>query len=290
MIQAIAPASCGELVQGWLLGGEKLISYSIDCYSYVELKERKPTNINWYKKSYQMLNNVFQYYKIENDKMINCLELGIKSDIPIGKGMASSTADLVATALAVATYLGKNITQEEIASLCVAIEPTDSTVFSEITLFDHLKGDFIKNYGKLPCCKVLLLEGKEMINTLDFRKINRDEKLIRQEGKLNNALKHFEKGMELKNLYHIGKAATVSAVANQEILHKVGLEEIIEMAVKMGAYGVNVAHSGSVVGILYQEKGFDLEKFTDEFNNKEYRVNYTNIKSYNIVEGGAKMI
>ncbi|MBC8832016.1 propanediol utilization protein, partial [Escherichia coli] len=29
VIKARCPASCGELLQGWILGGEKLISYPI---------------------------------------------------------------------------------------------------------------------------------------------------------------------------------------------------------------------------------------------------------------------
>jgi L-threonine kinase len=42
----------------------------------------------------------------------------------------------------------------------------------------------------------------------------------------------------------------MSALANQRILPKSHLEAIIDHVLVRGAYGVNVAHSGTVVGIL----------------------------------------
>ena len=45
----------------------------------------------------------------------------------------------------------------------------------------------------------------------------------------------------------IGKASTFSSLANESIHKKEGLEKIIEISKNYGAYGVNVAHSGTVV-------------------------------------------
>ena len=41
---AQCPASCGELIQGWILGSEKLISCPVDWYSTVEVETGKPRN------------------------------------------------------------------------------------------------------------------------------------------------------------------------------------------------------------------------------------------------------
>ena len=49
----------------------------------------------------------------------------------------------------------------------------------------------------------------------------------------------------------LAEAATISALANQRILHKAALPQIITAAKSMGAIGVNVAHSGTVLGILF---------------------------------------
>ncbi|MBM7614721.1 GHMP family kinase ATP-binding protein [Alkaliphilus hydrothermalis] len=298
MIHAVAPASCGELLQGWLLGGEKLISYSIDCYSHVFLREN-PLDMQIssgslkhkarYSKAYKILKRVLQYYGVPAEEAFN-LHLEIKSEIPVGKGMASSTADLAATALATAAYLGKNITQREIAYLCVEIEPTDSTIFSEITLFDQLQGRFMKGYGHLPPCRVLLLEGKGRVNTLEFRKINRREKLLRQKDQMRKALHTFEVGMDNQDLSKIGEASILSGLANQPILYKPGLEDMVELGIKLGASGVNVAHSGTVVGLLYEDGKFNQEKFIYELKRKPFFKNYCKAKDYLVVTGGAKVV
>ncbi|MTI68927.1 MAG: propanediol utilization protein [Firmicutes bacterium] len=212
MIKAKCPGSCGELLQGLILGGEKLISYPINRYSVVTLMEKENRTFN-YPKAYEMLERVFSYYGYGKKESYN-LSLNISSKIPKAKGMASSTSDLAATALVSAKYLGRKISDYEIAKLCTDIEPTDSIVFSNITLFDHVNGNFIKKLGKLPDCKVLLLEGKNQINTLDFHKINRYKKLKKHESKLNEALMHIKKGIKNKDLNEIGKASIISALSN----------------------------------------------------------------------------
>ncbi|EFS03541.1 propanediol utilization protein PduX, partial [Listeria seeligeri FSL S4-171] len=39
-IKAKCPASCGELLQGWIEGSEKLISYPINWFSEVTLSDK----------------------------------------------------------------------------------------------------------------------------------------------------------------------------------------------------------------------------------------------------------
>jgi len=293
MIQAICPASCGELIQGYIQGGEKLISYGINLFSKVSIMEMAEKDIRnsryRYKKAYRMLDEVFRYYGY-NRQDYDEIGLKIDSQISIAKGMASSTADLVATAVAIAKYLGKEPSEEEISKLCIKIEPTDSIVFSDITLFDHLKGNFIKRYGQLPACKVLILEGRQSINTIDFRKTDRSEILKDNEKNLEKALGYFEKGIKNQDIREIGRASTISAFANQKILHKIGLEDIYQTSDKLGAYGINVAHSGSVIGILYNDIEFDKEKFLFEMKKKEYKENYISFSSYDIISGGGKII
>ena len=287
-ITAICPASCGELIQGWINGGEKLISYGINCYSRVTLQEGFKDNERGYSKSYNMVGKVLQYYGYKEADGKN-FALKIDSDIPVGKGMASSTADLAATALATATFLGKEISEAEIASLCIQIEPTDSIVFSNITLLDHLYGRTIQGFGTFPAAKVLLLEGKGTINTIDFRRTNRELSLRKNEALLQKAMVSFEKGIMNTDLKELGKASTISALANQEILYKEGIEKLQEECQRLGAAGINVAHSGTVVGILYSDTDFDVEKFKSVINQRPYMRNYSSIKDYITVAGGAKI-
>ncbi len=65
------------------------------------------------------------------------IRITLHSTIPVAKGMASSTADIAATAVATAHHLGHLLDEPTLARLCVALEPTDSTLFRQLTLFDH---------------------------------------------------------------------------------------------------------------------------------------------------------
>ncbi len=286
-ITTICPASCGELLQGWIGGGEKLVSYAIDCYARVTLKAGPQVRYRGSRKAYRMLEKVFEYYGYP-PRDSRGLTLEIASEIPVGKGMASSTADLAATALAAASLLGKSPTEKEIAQLCIAIEPTDSTVFSDLTLLDHLHGMQIKPYGPPPRGRVLLLEGSGTINTLSFRKINREGLLKKNRRLLKKAMAAFEAGMGSGDLRELGRAATISAFANQALLYKAGLEDLHREAMENGAAGINIAHSGTVVGIIYSENTFDKQRFQARIMMKPYMGNYISMKDYNIIPGGAR--
>jgi L-threonine kinase len=48
----------------------------------------------------------------------------------------------------------------------------------------------------------------------------------------------------------LGEAATISAIASQRLLPKPGFDALLELVESAGLYGLNVAHSGSVVGLL----------------------------------------
>jgi len=69
-----------------------------------------------------------------------------------------------------------------------------------------------------------------------------------------------EQGVKNADCCLIGAGATLSALANQQILHKPSLERIIEISGTFGAVGVNVAHSGTVIGVLFDSEAADGSK------------------------------
>ena len=112
----ICPASCGELVQGVMDRDEYLCSYAVDLYSTAEVEERL-NNINiGPSKSRRAIEEVFKKFNIPVEESRN-ISLKIKSKIPIGKGMASSTADIGATIGATLGLIKKELSSEEIAKL-----------------------------------------------------------------------------------------------------------------------------------------------------------------------------
>ncbi|MCR1822270.1 MULTISPECIES: GHMP family kinase ATP-binding protein [Terrisporobacter] len=250
----ICPASCGEFVQGILDREEYLSSYAIDMFSVATLEE-KQENINLGpKKSRKAIEKVFERFNIPLRECKN-ISLNINSNIPIGKGMASSTADIGATIKATLSILNKDLGNEEISLIASEIEPTDSILLYKNSIFNPVNGQVKKYLSNLNNGRVIILEPDEILETSIIRS-NPNYLDIKLENKaiINKSFDLLEEGLRDQDLKLIGKACTLSSLANENIHKKPYLNEIIEISNKMGAYGVNIAHSGTVIGILIDNK------------------------------------
>lgn len=289
-VKVQCPASCGELIQGLIGAGEKLISLPIDQYSEVTLEEKKQGIIYTNKKkTIAAFQKALEYFHVPSNYVEN-ISLKIKSRIPVAKGMASSTADIAATIVATAKLLGKELGAEELGKLCCMIEPTDSTIFDKLTLFDHINGKIIKQYDWSSELKVMILEMNSIVNTEEFRK--NDYSRVRYENKeeIEEAHRIFEKAFEKRDNKLLGQAINISSFANQRILLKPKLDEIMDIAMSLGACGVNVAHSGTVVGILYEESALDAEELKYLFVKNNIMKDYVKIHITKMVKGGVRII
>ena len=255
----ICPASCGEFVQGFLDDEEYLSSYAIDIFSVATLEEKKEDINLGPIKSRKAIKKVFEKFNIPQHESEN-ISLNINSNIPIGKGMASSTADIGATIRATLSILNKNLSNEEISSIASQIEPTDSILLYKNSIFNPINGQVKKYLPDLDSGRVIILEPYETLKTSIIRS-NPNYIDIKLENKsiINKSFNLLEKGLMEKDLKLVGKACSLSSLANENIHKKPHLNEIIEISDKMGAYGVNIAHSGTVVGILIDNK-IDYEK------------------------------
>jgi len=79
----------------------------------------------------------------------------------------------------------------------------------------------------------------------------------------------------------------MSSLANENIHKKAHLEKIMEISNRYEGYGVNVAHSGTVVGILLDED-MDESIIIDRIVRENINSVYKNIYTLKIIAGGAK--
>ncbi len=101
------------------------------------------------------------------------IRITLHSTIPVAKGMASSTADIAATAVATAHHLGHLLDEPTLARLCVALEPTDSTLFRQLTLFDHNTAATQIACPPPPALDLLVLESPLTLRTTDYHQLPR---------------------------------------------------------------------------------------------------------------------
>lgn len=243
-----APGSCGELAQGTINGTNFLITCPIDIYSEVTVTRDDFTPLHVGRKVFTAINKTLQYCQYKGSR----LHVDVKSDLPLGKGMASSSADISATCQGLALSMGQELTPDEIADIALSIEPTDGIFYPGIILFDHIQGKIRQSLGEAIPMYIVILDVGGEINTLHFNKRRDLQQLNKNnEQQVAEAIDLIMTGLQRKDIRLIGQGATISARANQSILFKPYLEDIIAISHSWGAVGVNIAHSGTVVGILF---------------------------------------
>lgn len=250
-VMASCTGSCGELIQGWLGDSQKLVSYGIDRFSKVTLqtgiafKEIKP-------KVEEAIQRTQDYLKIPIGKREQ-LSFMVDSELPIAKGMASSTADIAAACQATAAYYGRKISRDEIIDICLAIERTDSILFPTLTLFEQKNGSVRESSGWAPQFYVVVLEPDETLETEVFHSQENERLFFQQRELFAEVYQYYVGAVKEKSLQMLGEAATQSALLNQEILAKPYFSELMKLRQYHQWLGVNVAHSGSVVGLMIEK-------------------------------------
>jgi len=253
-MQAIArsPGSCGELLQGTLSGTNFLVTCPIDIFSEVKVTITDNPTVKvsgeGHEKVREAVRLALQLCNLTSKGAI----VEINSQIPRGKGMASSTADIVAAIAALSRAAEQVISPRQLADLALQIEPSDGIMFSGIALFDHVQGKMLEIIGPAPDMDLVIVDLGGEVDTREFNQREELPALNKEnEPEIKRALAMLKRGFSTGNRQLIAKAATISAFANQKILYKEKLPEIHNLAVTMGALGINVAHSGTVVGLLF---------------------------------------
>jgi L-threonine kinase len=280
------PGSCGEFIQGFYGGQEMLISYGIDLYSDVIFREGAYEANIMGRKTAQAIDLFFEKTGCSRE-LLNRYQVEVCNQIPLGKGMASSTADIAGVLYGLYHLYEISINPEEIAKLCVAVEPTDSIIFESTTLFDHINGDKIISFPWLMDLDVLVLEPDYQINTTDFRKAKKEQISNKSPSK---ALALFKEGMTSQSIQKICEATFLSAKENQEILEKPYLMEIYNTMASFGCYGINVAHSGSVIGVLMDKKRVDINQLLNALKAKGCLSYYKKQYVVKMIPGGSQLM
>jgi len=265
---AKAPGSCGELVQGMLNGESFHVSCPINLYSQVRVVLDGKGKVVGPPDRWKTKEAIKKTLKFLSKRNLGA-SFKIDSKIPLGKGLASSTADIGAASFAIACALGEEISPQEIVKIALSIEPTDGTLFEGIVIFDHRKGTLLfKFLGKVPDMEIFVIDLGGKVDTLEFNKKDLTKINQKREGEIREALKLVERGIKGKDSELIAKGATISAFINQKILYKPDLNQIWEISQEAGALGVNVAHSGTVVGILSEPNRVNFRELKNSLQDR----------------------
>jgi len=245
-----APGVCGELAQGVIEGIHFLVTCPVDFYSRVKVDiysdgpgVEAPQDCD--KAAAAVRRTLFH---LKNAKVR--AKLTINNPIPRGKGMASSSADLAAAIAATGLALGEEISPYQIAQIALSIEPTDGIMIPGVALFDHRAGIIRESLGPPPPMEIVALDLGGTVDTVQFNMVDRFQRWQSVDEQTGEALRLLRRGIEEQDPALVGRGASISAEASQTVLAKPRLAEVKEFAESVGAVGVNVGHSGTIMGVL----------------------------------------
>ncbi|MEV5718781.1 kinase [Amycolatopsis mediterranei] len=175
--------------------------------------------------------------------------LTLTSDLPEGKGMSSSSADLVATVRAVGAALGIAVTPAETEACLRQIEPTDGLMYHEMVAFYHRRVKLHRVLGPAPPMTIVGIDEGGQVDTVRFNAA-RPVITAAERREYRTLLDRLGTALAGGDLAGVGRICTRSAVLNQSRCHKRHLERAMEISRDVRALGVTVAHSGTIVGIL----------------------------------------
>ncbi|MSQ05616.1 MAG: GHMP kinase [Dehalococcoidia bacterium] len=245
-----APGHCGELVQGMLDGHYFLVTCPIDFFARVQVELYSDSRGVQGPATCPKALAAVQAALAHLDRPDLGARLTIHNPIPRSKGMGSSTADVAAAIAATGLALGRPLTAEIVGRIAVSVEPSDGLMFPGIARFDHRQGCTFELLGPPPPMEIVALDFGGQVDTLEFNGVDRRELWQSLSAEAAEGLRLVRQGVRQGDPSLVGRGATVSAQANQRVLFKPQLERVLEFAQYVGAVGVNVGHSGTVIGVL----------------------------------------
>lgn len=179
----------------------------------------------------------------------------IESNVPLQWGCGSSTTDVLTVIRAVADAFGVELAPAWIARLSVASETaSDSLMYGvdRAVLFAQRRGTLLLDLGgPLPRVRVLGFntEGDRGVATLALPPIPYSSWEVEAYRAILGLLR---RAVEQRDPVLLGHVATASTRINQRHRPKRCMPELFGVARETGALGIQVAHSGTVAGLLFE--------------------------------------
>lgn len=170
----------------------------------------------------------------------------LHSNIPPGKGLSSSSADVLSVLSVVNDYLQADLSPQQIYAIAARVEPTDPCLSDDIVLFRQHEG-ITERTISLPPVSMIWFDGApdRQVNTVGLQR--------KYDGKapdfFSSLLDRFERAAVQEDYDSLFDCVTQSAIYNQSIIPLPHFEEYYQLAVSQRA-GLTVAHSGTIIGLL----------------------------------------
>lgn len=264
-------SSFGEILQGRLPGElDFLVTLPIDMWSICNLtsiRRNGPLVINCeYFKSAKVAEMLLTKLNITSGYEIT---ISFSRNIPVGKGLSSSTADMLSTIRALQEIFGFLLREKTISEMFNSIEPHDGLMYKSCVVYNHRKGELIKELLYIPEYWILAIDFGGEVSTLEYNsKLKFTEDLMSKYGDL---LRELEVAFLEKDDAKIASCATKSTVLHLESQQNSTKLNVFNTCKKFAPLGVVNTHSGTCLGLVYpKSRGLDEINRVAQDVQKEY--------------------
>lgn len=256
-------AKPGELIQGILPSNKRFLisnksSRVFKNITRIELNKSKGKNLLNSKS--QLALELFWSTLSNKERILDLSQLTItqNGNIPIGKGLSSSSADVLGILDALNQCFKTDYSKEKIYSLASIIEPTDPCLHTTNLLFHQDIGEIKNSLELIPFHLIyfdsdinLQIDTQVLSNEIQYSK----NQTLLYEKLINDTIMATEK----KDYQTFFDCINHSSLLNQSFLPKKKIEVLYDFAIK-NKVGLFVAHSGTYMGLVVEPIRFEIIK------------------------------
>lgn len=266
-------AKPGELIQGELPGNQAFLLSNKSSHIFKSTTTLRATSANneffLHEKSKAALELFWEKLSAEQRKTdITRLNISQQSNIPVGKGLSSSSADVLGVLSTLNMFYKTGYSAERIYSLAACIEPTDPCLHTSHILIDQRQGEILKTFCALPF-RLLYFDSdpQAVVDTVEFSKTRCYKNEHREQ--FQTLYTSITAALEQKDYALFFECICSSAEINNSYLPKKKFQMLHEFAINH-CIGLFVAHSGTYMGLVitpdrYVELEQEIHSFIDKY-------------------------
>lgn len=203
--------------------------------------------------------------------------LRIRTNIPLGCGCGSTTADVTATIRAVGKAVGLRLTSEQVQRQDWEAEgAADPPASGRAVVYGSRTGQIVRRLHRpLPAMSCLGFNTRPGVIVLTEELASRTEYSLKEEVAFREVLGQASAAIEAGRLIP-------PARLNQSRLPTHRFDELIRLILKAGAAGLAVSHSGTVGAALFDPEIPDLGSRVADLGTALGSLGYDNISAFSV--------
>lgn len=245
-----APGTCGEFAQGILSNGTPFhVTCPINKSSTVVASLRDSRDLEIFGLGEHHLKLELAIQRTVELLDLGKVEVTVRhwSDLDIGKGMGSSTADVLAGVRAIADAVGESLTPEVEGQVAAMVESSDGSMYPGIAAVNHKTCELVEAWDWYPEFVIVMLVPNNSVDTASIPFLGQE----RMAEEYDDLLEDMSSAVQSRSIADFAEQSTRSAVMNDEFLLNPYGRNLRSRLAEFGALGLNVGHTGTVCGLLF---------------------------------------